>query len=70
MNNTIMKIKFWGVRGSIPCCSSYEQIREKQAALITKIIEDGGSNKLFGDTANAEKNDRIAMSKKLRDVSG
>jgi len=43
-----MIIKYWGVRGSIPSPVTSEQIREKEAALIKKIIADGGIEKLFG----------------------
>ena len=43
-----MMIRYWGVRGSIPAPSTTEQIRAKQIALIQKVQEDGGAEKLFG----------------------
>ena len=49
-----MKIKYWGVRGSIPCPLSQEQLRTKEIALIKKIMESGGTEKLFGKTFQPE----------------
>jgi phosphoribosyl 1,2-cyclic phosphodiesterase len=47
--NPSMVIKYWGVRGSIPAPLTAEQIREKEIALIEKIIQDGGTDKFAGD---------------------
>ncbi|MBF0499798.1 MAG: MBL fold metallo-hydrolase [Candidatus Riflebacteria bacterium] len=44
----VMNITFWGVRGSVPAPLTARQIREKQIALIERIIKDGGTKKIFG----------------------
>jgi len=46
--NTIMRVKFWGVRGSIPAPLTSEQIIEKELSLLERIEQDGGMRKLFG----------------------
>src|SRR3989338_222616 len=48
--STSMLIRYWGVRGSIPSPLNTKYVRQKEEALIRKIIEDGGTQKLFGDT--------------------
>ena len=35
--NTIMRVKFWGVRGSIPAPLTSEQIIEKELSLLERI---------------------------------
>jgi len=40
-----MIVKYWGVRGSIPSPLTIKLIREKETALIKKIIQDGGTEK-------------------------
>ena len=47
---TDMRIKYWGVRGSIPTPLTTEQVRDKQIALIEKIMVGGGTKELFGNT--------------------
>ena len=50
MNENIsMVVKYWGVRGSVPAPLTPEQIKEKEEALVEKIIADGGTEKLFGN---------------------
>lgn len=46
--DTSMIIKYWGVRGGIPAPLTTEQVRAKEAALISQIARDGGIEKLFG----------------------
>ena len=46
--NTIMRVKFWGVRGSIPAPLTSEQIIEKELSLLERIEQDRGMRKLFG----------------------
>ncbi len=43
-----MKVKYWGVRGSIPTPLTTEQIRAKQERLIRDIVSRGGIEGLFG----------------------
>jgi phosphoribosyl 1,2-cyclic phosphodiesterase len=48
-----MTIKYWGVRGSIPSPLTDREIREKQCRLLEKIMQAGGTEKIFGnDPAN------------------
>ena len=48
MTNFSMKIKYWGVRGSVPAPLPLEEVAAKQFGLVQRIIEDGGTEKLFG----------------------
>lgn len=54
-DNPSLVVKYWGVRGSIPCPLSSEQVKAKQVALIQKIIADGGCEKLLGASPSPEK---------------
>ena len=47
MENPSMVIKYWGVRGSIPAPLTLEQVREKEVALIERLIKDGATNAIF-----------------------
>ncbi len=52
--NPCLVIKYWGVRGSIPCPLLPEHIKAKQIALIQKIAQDGGIEKVFGKNPSIE----------------
>jgi len=52
-----MIIKYWGTRGSIPAPLTIEQIRQKETALIKRIVKDGGCEKLFGSPTCEKKID-------------
>jgi phosphoribosyl 1,2-cyclic phosphodiesterase len=49
-----MVVKYWGVRGSIPAPLTSEQVREKQEALIRKVIEDGAYERLKEDPGSIQ----------------
>lgn len=42
-----MTIKYWGVRGSTPAPMTSQDVIKKQEALITRILAEGGTEKLF-----------------------
>lgn len=46
-----MKVTYWGVCGSIPAPLQDASIRQKQKALIKRIVADGGTGKLFPETS-------------------
>lgn len=50
----VMRITYWGVRGSIPSPLTTAQIQEKETALLKRIIADGGLEKLFGANPQPE----------------
>lgn len=57
-----MKIKFWGVRGSLPCSSSPTEIKDQFTSLMHEFFDSGYKSK-------SEINQFIA-NKKLVDISG
>ncbi|MBF0544997.1 MAG: MBL fold metallo-hydrolase [Candidatus Riflebacteria bacterium] len=50
----VLRIKYWGVRGSVPTPLTPEMVKEKQVSLIRKIISDGGTEKVFGNSPSDE----------------
>ncbi len=48
MTQPNLKIKYWGVRGSVPSPISDEQVLEKCVSLVMRLAKDGGTEKLFG----------------------
>lgn len=51
---TSMVVRYWGVRGSIPCPISLQEIQNKQIALIQQLIKNGGTEKLFGPNSDPQ----------------
>ncbi len=49
-----LTIRYWGVRGSVPCPLHAQDIKNKEIALIQKIIANGGTEKLFGSNPDPE----------------
>ena len=54
-DDVLMKIKYWGIRGSLPAPLTKEQVLEKQTRLLLEIIEKGGMRKVFGSRPNESK---------------
>lgn len=50
-----MVVNYWGIRGSVPSPLTSEQVIDKDAALIARLIQDGGTTELFGDPVQPEK---------------
>lgn len=46
-------VRYWGVRGSVPCPIGFQEVQNKEIALIQRIIQDGGTEKLFGSSSDA-----------------
>lgn len=42
-----MEIKYWGVRGSVPAPLTKDDVLKKEAMLLRKVIENGGTERLF-----------------------
>ncbi len=47
-DDLLMVIRYWGLRGSVAAPLTTQQVREKELQLIRKLIDDGGTQRLFG----------------------
>lgn len=65
-NDTLMEVKFRGVRGSVASPLTTSKIRQKQVALVQQIIKDGGTERFENDPAEIEQ----YLDRQPRSISG